>query len=151
MRSRIFGTFWVTTICCIISAATLLELPAEEYDAMSIAPSRIILNAECVGSLQDIQAIFPFVWPSNYEFVEGKFYFGDDEVPDAYHSFHYCVDDDILLVSFDRGMIQAYAKDNGLAGDVLVMVSCTFNVTGAEPDELRGTDLVEILTPGKKK
>jgi hypothetical protein len=54
-------------------------------------------------------------------------------------------------VSFDRGVIQAYAKDKELEGDVKVTVSCTFNVTGAEPDELRGTDLVEILAPGNKK
>ncbi len=154
MQSRITGTFWVTTICCVVSVLALLEVPAE-CDAMSIAPSRIILNAECVGSSQDIQAIFPFVWPSNYEFVEGKFYFGDDEYPACTtKSFHYCDLDDNLLVSFDRGKIQDYARDNELADDVLVTVSCTFNVEcddGPKTFTLEGTDLVEILAPGNKK
>ncbi len=140
----------------------LLGVPAECGDVievhLSIAPSRIILNAECVGSSQDIQAIFPFVWPANWEFVEGRFYFGDyedDKDPVCTTKyFHYCAEDDILLVRFDRGEIQTYAKDNGLADDVLVTVSCIFDVTCDDVTEtytLMGTDFVEILAPGKKK
>ena len=117
MQSKIIGTFWVTTICCVVSVLALMGVQAECVD-VSITPSRIILNVECVGSSQDIQAIFPFVWPTNYEFVEGRFYFGDDEDPVCTTSFHYCELDYNLLVSFDRGEIQLHAKDNDLADGV---------------------------------
>jgi len=132
-----------------------MEVPAE-CDYVSIAPSRIILNAECVGSFQDIQAIFPFNWPPVEGSLEGGFYFGDDEDPACItDSFHYCVDDDNLLVSFDRGEIQAYAKEHELPDGVYeVTASCTFNVEfddGPKTFTLEGTDLVEILTPGNKK
>ncbi len=159
MQSRIIGTFWVTTICCIVSVLALLGVPAECGDVievhLSIAPSRIILNAECVGSFQDIQAIFPFNLAPVEESLEGWFYFGDDVEPVTTDSFHYCYVDDNLLVSFDRGEIQAYAKELELADDVYeVRVSCTFDATCNDVTEtytLMGTDFVEILTPGNKK
>ena len=160
MQLRIIGTFWVTTICCIVSVLALMGVPAECYDVnVSITPSRIILNAECVGSSQDIQAIIPFTLPAGGGFVEGSFVgsfdLGDDVEPVTTKSFHYCYVDENLLVSFDRGEIQAKAKDNGLAGDVLVTVSCTFKIKCNDETEipitLEGTDSVEILAPGKKK
>jgi len=140
-----------------------MEVPAE-CDAMAITPSRIVLNAECVGSSQDIQAILPFSWSTKFEFVEGSFgadFFlkregeGEEErfICDT-SSFHYCAVDDNLLVSFDRGEIQNY--EGGLeAGDYEARVYCTFRIKcddGSEtPITLEGTDFVEILAPGKKK
>jgi len=159
LQSKNIGTFWVTTICCVVSVLALMEVPAE-CDAMSIAPSRIVLNAECVGSSQDIQAIFPFVWPADCEFekFEGEFYFeGEDGPVCTTDSFHYCYLDDILLVSFDRGEIQAYAKEHELPDGVYeVTVSCTLKVKCDDDGSvtsipLEGTDLVEIRTPGNKK
>ena len=130
-----------------------MEVPAE-CDNVSITPSRIILNAECVGSSQDIQAIFPFALPPVEGSLKGWFYLGDDEKPVCTtDSFHYCVWDDILLVSFDRSVIQAYAKEHELPDDVYeVRVSCTFNVECDDEERtLEGTDSVKILTPGNKK
>ena len=168
MQSRIIGTFWVTTICCIVSVLALMGVPAECYDVnVSITPSRIILNAECVGSFQDIQAILPFVLPPKCKFVEGSFgadFFlkreGEEEEKPICHtsSFHYCAEDDNLLVSFDRGAIQNY--EGGLeAGVYDARVSCIFKIECDDGSgtpvthtiELEGTDSVEILAPGKKK
>jgi hypothetical protein len=63
------------------------------------------------------------------------------------------MDDDNLLVSFDRGIIQEYAGELA-AGVYKVRVYCSLNVEcNGEPYTLilEGTDSVEILVPGKKK
>ena len=161
LQSRVIGTFWVTKICCIVSVLALMGVPAE-CDAMSITPSRIILNAECVeGNSQDIQAIFFGVGLNSFRIdgdsFAGEFYFAGEAGPVCItNSFHYCFVDDNLLVSFNRGVIQDYAEEKGLVDDVYeVEVFCSFYVTDSENNrtlkEFEGSDFVEILAPGNKK
>jgi hypothetical protein len=132
---------------------------------MSVSPSRIILNAECVGSSQDIQATFGVTITSgSIVDLNANFYFmiidpdtGDDVAVWVCwtDSFHYCWIDDNLMVYFDRAVIQDKAVANDLVDEECkVKVECSFSILSSdgskEDRNLSGTDIVEILAPGKK-
>jgi len=162
MFSRIARIPSALIICCIASVLIFLQAPAE-CDAMSVSPSRIILNAECVGSSQDIQATFNgVVLSSGSRIVDltASFYFMIDGVAvwvcDT-TSFHYCWIDDNLMLSFDRATIQEDAVTHGLVGgECEVFVECDFSIVNSDPDiedipvHLEGYDDVKILAPGNK-
>ena len=154
MLSRITKASSVTIICCIFSVLVFLEAPAE-CDAMSITPDRIILNAECVGNEQDIQAIFFGVGLQNDTItgLNADFYFdGNATSVSNTDLFHYCWIDDNLLISFDRSEIQEHAKDNGMTdGTWTVTVKCTVYLLENPTKTLEGSDQVKILAKGKKK
>ncbi len=162
MLSRITKTSSVTIMFCIFSVLIFLEASAAA-DPMSICPDKIILNAECVGASQDIQAIFFGVPLDIYHRINNlnaEFYFvveGEEKLVEETSSFHYCWDDDNLLISFNRSAIQEYAKANGMTdGTWEVIVKCTFDVVDLdgyliETRSLEGADQVEILSPGNKK
>ena len=164
MFSRIARIPSALIICCIASVLIFLQAPAE-CDAMSVSPSRIILNAECVGSSQDIQATFGVTIQSgSIVDLNANFYFmitdpdtGDDVAVWVCwtDSFHYCWIDDNLMLSFERDTIQEEAVTYGLVNtDCEVFVECSFSILssdGSKEDKyLSGTDVVEILAPGKK-
>ena len=158
MFSRIARIPSALIICCIASVLIFMQAPAE-CDAMSVSPSRIILNAECAGSSQDIQATFGVVIASgSIVDLTATFYFMiDDEAVKVCEteSFHYCWIDDNLMLSFDRAKIQEDAVTHGLVGEECeVFVECDFSILSSDGSKedvsLSGYDDVELLAPGKK-
>jgi len=121
----------------------------EEIDSknMFIKPDRIILNAN--SEVNDVIAQFPFVGgcpPDGTPFVsqltlsiDGVFL---DPIPAD--SYHYCLDDDVLQVCFDRQAVQ-YLVD-GEAG--IYTTTVTFDIVD-EISIVGEDDSVEMIKPGK--
>ena len=157
--------FSVSVAYCIIFALAFAVIPALCHaESVSITPFKIILNAQCVGQSQDIQAIISKSMPSTYHIDEYDvtLSFNGVEVASAF-AFRYCYIDSNFLASFDREAIQADPYVASLAsGEAVATVSGWFTVRDNEGnpiydedgDQIKitfsGDDTVEILNPKKK-
>ena len=154
-------TFDLIAFCCIISALAFSEASvwceAESLTVpVAITPHRIVLNAKCEGSLQDIQAIASMVLQSgrSIDDFEAVLIFNEKEVCNT-TSARYCAIDDNLLISFDREQIQSNAEE--FAGDVVsATVVGSFNLVDSDGSIVTTIsfvgcdDSVEILAPRNK-
>lgn len=138
---------------------------------MVIAPSKINLNAECVGINQDVQAIISEIIPGTFLRGTMSLYISFDETAcdDGYTweeeailtttTIRYCPIDDNLLISFDRCELQEILDDLDLEcpinASVLVSGSYFYEVSDGSHTEvevyLDGCDDIDIIKPGSKK
>ena len=126
-------------------------------ETVNINPHKIVLNAQ--GASDDVQAnvhiILDGAWVVDFDVTlalnDGD---GDIVVAEAESAF-YCVLDDILIVGFDRTALQDNPDVQAMANKtVTATVTGTVTVEDANGDEtttsFSGSDLVEIVAPGKK-
>ena len=126
-------------------------------ETVNINPHKIVLNAQ--GTSDDVQANVSIILPGarvvDFEvtlaFDDGD---GDIVVAEAESAF-YCVVDDILIVGFDRTDLQNNPDVQAMANKTVTATvdgSVTVvNVDGVEiTTSFSGSDLVEIVAPGKK-
>ena len=126
-------------------------------ETVNINPHKIVLNAQ--GASDDVQAnvhiILDGAWVVDFDvmlmFDDGD---GDIVVAEAESAF-YCVLDDILIVGFDRTTLQNNPDVQDMANKtVTATVTGTVTVKNADGEEttksFSGSDLVEIVAPGKK-
>ena len=127
---------------------------AEDEDIVNINPHKIVLNAE--GAADDVQANIPMVLPgARIVDFDVTLEFNDIPVAQA-ESARYCVIDDILIIGFDRTDLQNHPAVQGMANStVTAAVDGYVTVKNSVGDEttrfFSGTDMVEIVKPGKKK
>jgi hypothetical protein len=147
----------LTLIGCVVFTLLFMSLTIQSDDSInvgvSMTPYKIILNAQCVGEQQDIQAIVS-VSPAVYENIQDKrieLYFEGYE-SDIFTTdvFSYCYVDSNMLVSFDRLVIQEKLKELGISGITTATVTGKFVDDNSELVTFIGTDSVEILSPSKK-
>ena len=131
---------------------------AEDEDIVNINPHKIVLNAE--GKADDVQANIPMVLPSasivEYE-VTLSFCDGNDDmiVVATAESARYCLIDDMLIIGFDRTDLQNNPDVQDMANSTVELtVDGYVKVEDSVGDEttrsFSGTDMVEIVKPGKK-
>ena len=139
---------FVTFILCIGAAGVV---SAEE--PVSVCPHKIVLNAE--GNSDDVQAIVHLYLPSaDIVSFDVVLLLDGVEVATAESAF-YCLIDNNLIVGFDRQELQDNADVAALAneGEVVATVEGSVVVmAGGVPveKEFSGSDLVEVVKPGKK-
>ena len=118
-------------------------------ETVNINPHKIVLNAQ--GASDDVQANVHIVLPGSLvEDFDVTLALDGIKVAEAESAF-YCVLDDILIVGFDRTDLQNNEDVQDMANTTV-----TATVTGwvlmageVEPKSFSGTDLVEIVAPGK--
>ena len=126
-------------------------------ETVNINPHKIVLNAQ--GASDDVQAnvhiILDGAWVVDFD-VMLMFDDGDSDIVVAVaESAFYCVLDDILIVGFDRTTLQNNPDVQDMANKtVTATVTGTVTVENADGEEITtsfsGSDLVEIVAPGKK-
>lgn len=151
----------VLFFCCAIFALILVDVWAGDRIELPVfmSPHKIILNAECKGSLQDLQAIVSWSCSGSCS-ISGDamllFQKGDEGeeivVAEESISFRYCAIDDNILISFDRQEVQEKTSGANITGDdVIAIVRGEFTTgDGSEPIYFEGSDIVEVLASGKK-
>lgn len=147
--------FHVILVSCVVFTLLFAGFAIRSEDSMtvpvSMSPFKIILNAQCVGAQQDIQAIVS-VSPAVYENIQGSiglYFDGDESNSFTTDVFRYCYVDYNMLVSFDRLVIQEKLKELGITGITTATVTGEFTENN-EVVTFIGTDSVEILSPSKK-
>jgi hypothetical protein len=120
---------------------------------VNINPHKIVLNAE--GKADDVQANIPMVLPSAriVDFAV-TLSFNGTVVAHA-ESARYCVIDDMLIIGFDRTDLQNNPDVQDMANStVTAEVDGYVTVENSVGDEttryFNGTDMVEIVKPGRK-
>jgi len=116
---------------------------------VNINPHKIVLNAE--GKADDVQANIPIYLTSGWEQgFTAELYFNDTIVAEA-ESARYCYIDDMLIIGFDRTELQNNPYVKAIANST---VTATVTATLTNPDgeliTIEGSDIVEIVKPGKK-
>ena len=145
--------FHVFLPCCFVFTLLFVCLAAQGDDInpnLTMSPFKIILNAKCLGTQQDIQAILD-VSPTVYENICGdiELRFGKVSATIKAASFRYCYIDTNLLVSFDRAEVQQYLVDHEIIGDTTATVTGTYKKDDVTLTFV-GTDSVEVVSPSKK-
>ena len=136
---------WVLAGVLLVVVASGLCLA----ETVNINPHKIVLNAK--GASDDVQAnvriILGGAWVEEFGV---KLFLDGIEVADAESAF-YCVLDDILIVGFDRTELQSNPDVQALANQtVTATVSGWVLMAGdATPTWFSGSDMVEIVAPGK--
>jgi len=122
-------------------------------ETVNINPHKIVLNAQ--GEADDVQANIPMVLPGA-QIVDFAvtLSFNDTVVAEA-ESARYCVIDDMLIIGFDRTDLQNNPDVQQMANStVTAAVDGYVTVENSDGDETTrtfgGTDMVEIVKPGKK-
>jgi len=122
-------------------------------ETVNINPRKIVLNAE--GKADDVQANIPMVLPGarivDFDVI---LEFNDIVVAQA-ESARYCVIDDILIIGFDRTDLQNNPDVQDMANSTVTAAVDGYvtveNSVGVETTRsFSGTDMVEIVKPGKK-
>ena len=148
MKKTFFLTFALVFTSLFLSIA--IQSDATITVPVSMSPYKIILNAECKGSSQDIQAIVS-ISPANYEKIKGNtinIRFGEGGPTSKTTSYKYCIIDANLLVSFNRTEIQKELIEDDIKG----VIEVTVNDTDSDGNIFFiGTSTVEIIAPGNKK
>jgi len=124
---------------------------------VNINPHKIVLNAE--GKADDVQANIPIILASAkivefdviLSFNDGT---GNIAVAEA-ESARYCLIDDMLIIGFDRTELQDNPDVQDMANSTVeATVEGSVTVINADGDEIVtgfcGSDMVEIVKPGKK-
>lgn len=119
-------------------------------ETVNINPHKIVLNAQ--GASDDVQAnVHIILAGSSVTEFDVTLSLDGIKVAEAESAF-YCVLDDILIVGFDRTELQNNPDVQAMANTTV-----TATVTGwvlmageATPTSFSGSDLVEIVAPGKK-
>jgi len=120
---------------------------------VNINPHKIVLNAE--GKADDVQANIPIVLASA-KIVEFDVTLSFEGIKVAQaESARYCLIDDMLIIGFDRTELQDNPDVQNMANTtVKATVDGYVIVENANGDEIRtdfsGSDMVEIVKPGKK-
>ena len=148
----------LTLIVCVVFTLLFMSLTIQSDDSIinvgvSMTPYKIILNAQCVGEQQDIQAIVS-VSSAVFENIKDKtiaLYFGGDEANTfTTKIYSYCYLHSNMLVSFERLPIQEKLKELGISGITTATVTAKFFDDNSEEVTFIGTDSVEILSPSKQ-
>ena len=124
---------------------------------VNINPHKIVLNAE--GKADDVQANIPIILASAkivefdviLSFNDGT---GNIAVAEA-ESARYCLIDDMLIIGFDRTELQDNPDVQDMANSTVeATVEGSVTVINADGEEIttafNGSDMVEIVKPGKK-
>jgi hypothetical protein len=158
MIRKSLGTFSF----CLIGCIALMLVPAishgDEYGekSVTICPYKIILNVPCKAESQDIQAVVRFDPSASGALLEAstvKMFVvkEDDEIEIAVAEYmRYCYDDDNLLCTFNRSVIQKAVQS---MANSIVTVKIKGWLPGSDlnsPEDFWGTDDVEIVSPSKK-
>lgn len=123
-------------------------------EIVNINPHKIVLNAD--GAADDIQAnvriILPGAWVVDFDVTLSL---NGTLVAEAESAF-YCIVDDILIIGFDRTSLQNNPDVQALANKtVTATVAGNVTVKNAEGIETKvsfgGSDMIEIVAPGKKE
>ena len=122
-------------------------------EIVNINPHKIVLNAD--GAADDIQANVRIILPGALVVdFDVTLSLDGTSVAEAESAF-YCVVDDILIIGFDRASLQSNPDVQALANKT-VTATVTGNVTVKNADGMEtkvsfsGSDMVEIVAPGKK-
>lgn len=136
-RVLLAGVFLVAAVSVVCLAETV-----------NINPHKIVLNAE--GAADNVQANVHIVLPSAWiEHFDVTLSFNGTVVAQA-ESARYCLIDDILIIGFDRTDLQNNPDVQHMANStVTAKVDGYVTVEGFETP-FSGTDMVEIVKPGKK-
>jgi len=122
-------------------------------ETVNINPHKIVLNAD--GKADDVQANVHIILASaNITAFDAILSFDGTDVALAESAF-YCVIDDILIIGFDRTDLQNNPDVQDMANStVTAAVDGYVTVENSVGDEttrfFSGTDMVEIVKPGKK-
>lgn len=122
-------------------------------ETVNINPHKIVLNAQ--GASDDVQANVHIILPgAKIVDFDVTLTFDGIDVAEAESAF-YCILDDILIVGFDRTELQDNPDVQAMANTtVTATVDGTVTVINSDGDEITtsfgGSDLVEIVAPGKK-
>ena len=123
-------------------------------ETVNINPHKIVLNAQ--GQSDDVQANVHIILASaNITAFDAILSFDGIDVALAESAF-YCVIDDILIIGFDRTSLQENEDVQEMANTtVIATVIGSVTVKNADGNEIEtsfsGSDMVEIVKPGKKK
>jgi len=140
----------------IVTAGFILGFPfsgkALADDSVTIAPSKIILNAQ--GSWEDVQAVIRVPLKPGYQV--DAFYatlsFGDYFITDT-DVYFYCYLDSNFIASFDREEIQSVCSSGNITGDLVAAVEGEFSACNGDGSDcyhqtFSGQALVQVLAPG---
>lgn len=145
-NSRVLTCILLVVVACGVCLA----------ETVNINPHKIVLNAQ--GASDDVQANVSIIlvgavvdFDVTLALDDGD---GDIVVTEAESAF-YCVLDDILIVGFDRTTLQNNPDVQAMANKtVTATVAGSVTVKNVDGDEITksfsGSDLVEIVAPGKK-
>lgn len=120
---------------------------------ININPHKIVLNAK--GASDDVQANVNIVMDGAQIVDFEVFLYLDGEWVAEAESAFYCVKDSILIVGFDRTELQENPDVQEMANQTVeAIVDGTVTVRNSDGIEttyiIYGTDMVEIVAPGKK-
>ena len=122
-------------------------------ETVNINPHKIVLNAE--GKADDVQANIPIVLASALIVdFDVTLSFDGTEVAEA-ESARYCLIDDMLIIGFDRDSLQDNQDVQDMANttvEATVEGYVIVEIAGGVQIEtcFSGSDMVEIVKPGKK-
>ena len=123
-------------------------------ETVNINPHKIVLNA--VGAFDDVQANVSIILPGvSVESFDVTLTLDDGDgntVVAKAESACYCVDDNILIVGFDREALQNDIKEIPAMANKTVTATVVGSVTmdSGVTTDFEGSDSVEIVAPGKK-
>jgi len=160
-KHKIFTVYFVISLLALLLVSQNSGADDPVVNHVTISPYKIILNAENKGVSQDIQAIISMPMPSGYSITDQlsvtlQFKTFDNEESKLFSSIalRYCYIDNNFLATFDRKLIQtSLVGSPAIRGIVTATIggTCTIeNSTGSETITFNGSDLVEIIDPGKK-
>ena len=138
-------------VCLVVGLSSLMVVSAEP---VLMSPHKIVLNAQ--GNADDVQAVVSMSLEPGYQVTDFqvKLWFDDVEVAEA-ETFRYCPVDDNFLTGFDRTTLLNNPDVIAMAGQTVVAtVEGWFTAESIDGDfytrYFSGTDVVEIVKPGRK-
>ena len=155
MERRFYKNTNLILVFCFVALLFSSLTIAANAENVNITPHKIILNAK--GDFDAIKAdvSIGIVGGSSIEEFGVTLWFDDIKIANAYAA-DYCVIDSILHLYFDRNYIQDHPEIGDFIGDeVTALVEgwvITYDANGDEIfTEFSGTDIIEILKPGKSE
>jgi len=132
----------------LLVAVVMAVCLAEEIVNVSINPYKIVLNAQ--GAADDVQANVSIGLSSaRIPVFDVELWFDDELVAEAV-SARYCLIDHILIIGFDREKLLANPDVIAMGNSIVeATVAGTVTDNNGLTKEFSGSDMVEIVAPGK--
>lgn len=119
-------------------------------EPLNMSPHKIVLNSECAGDHQDIQAIISRpLGGLEVEKLGATLYFDGIEVTRT-TDIRYCYLDDNFLITFSRDEIHDFCAEAEMPSGMVTAKVLVYHVDDPETELFSGEDSVEILAPGNK-
>lgn len=119
-------------------------------EPMTMSPYKIVLNSECAGDGQDIQAIISRPLDGlDVKMLGATLYFDGTEVTKT-TDIRYCYLDGNFLITFSRDEIHDFCVEAEMPSGIVTAKVAVYLVDDPETELFGGEDSVEILAPGNK-